>query len=181
MYNSENKQNYNTAIGKLKKHTQTKHSASFLSNCVQHDLIPNTFKIPNPLQEVSIEHTNEVNKILRNTSTLLVSTTLKFLKNKVKRTLEMKNKAVTKLLDNIVSIKEKIEVEAKLKNVQDNYEKKLIEKYESKQNWLKQKSNQKTNPNKPTQAKESDSETQLLTTTMMKTQSPPIEKVTISS
>ena len=93
----------------------------------------------------------------------------------------MKNKAVTKLLDNIVSIKEKIEVEAKLKNVQDNYEKKLIEKYESKQNWLKQKSNQKTNPNKPTQAKESDSETQLLTTTMMKTQSPPIEKVTISS
>ena len=61
------------------------------------NVTPNTFKIQNPNQEVSPEHTNEINEILHNTAAQMINATIKYLKRKVRQTLNVKNKKCKKM------------------------------------------------------------------------------------
>ena len=84
-----------------------------VSDCVKQNLTPNTFKIQNPLQEVSIENTHEINAILHEASSLMIKSTIKYLNKKVKQTLASKNKAFKKLFNN-VKTNEKEEILTKI-------------------------------------------------------------------
>ena len=100
-----------------KKYIQSNHSANFLAECVKHNLTPNTFKIQNPLQEVSIEHTNEINEIFQSTSILMIKSTIKYLKKKIKLTCNKKNQALDSLFKNIEAKERKLLLTPKIHQI----------------------------------------------------------------